>query len=190
MQYTIQHNSEFNSLEIFFDEKPSEAIRNALKSLKFRWHKIKKCWYGRKSEEEVKAALEGKPLQTTSQKNEVVRNHTAKVGDIFYIMWGYDQTNYDFFRIKELVGKSSAIVQEVSMATIEEEWDNCMSKRAKYDVTKAGIVTRSIFIDDNEKGCLKRIKMNKNGEPYFYIGQGEYLATPYHGGTCHETYYH
>lgn len=188
MNYTIQPNAEFNSLEIFFDEKPSEAIRNALKSLRFRWHKIKKCWYGRKSEEEVKAALEGKPLQTTSQKQEVVRNHTAKVGDIFYIMWGYDQTNYDFFRIKELVGKSSAIVQEVSMATIEEEWDNCMSKRAKYDVTKAGIVTRSIFIDDNEKGCLKRIKMNKNGEPYFYIS--DHLATPYHGGTCHETYYH
>ena len=38
MTYTINTNAEFNSLEIFFDGKPNEAIRNALKELKFRWH--------------------------------------------------------------------------------------------------------------------------------------------------------
>lgn len=45
MTYTITNNSQFNSLEIYFDGKPSSAIRDALKELKFRWHGMKKCWY-------------------------------------------------------------------------------------------------------------------------------------------------
>ncbi|MBQ0097347.1 MAG: hypothetical protein KBS62_00205 [Oscillospiraceae bacterium] len=46
MNYTIKENEKFKSKEIYFDGKPSEAIRTALKELKFRWHKVKKCWYG------------------------------------------------------------------------------------------------------------------------------------------------
>ena len=45
MTYEIKSNMQFNSFEIYFDEKPNEATRSALKALKFRWHKIKKCWY-------------------------------------------------------------------------------------------------------------------------------------------------
>ena len=42
MTYTIAKNPEFNSNEISFDCKPSEAVREALKALKFRWHGVKK----------------------------------------------------------------------------------------------------------------------------------------------------
>lgn len=57
MTYTITNNPQFNSLEITFDGKPSEEIRNALKALKFRWHSIKKCWYGYAAEHEVVNAI-------------------------------------------------------------------------------------------------------------------------------------
>ena len=60
MTYTITNNPQFNSLEITFDGKPSEEIRNALKALKFRWHNVKKCWYGYSTEEAAKAAIEGR----------------------------------------------------------------------------------------------------------------------------------
>ena len=33
MTYTMTHNSQFNSLEISFDGKPCEAVRQALKAL-------------------------------------------------------------------------------------------------------------------------------------------------------------
>ena len=42
MEYTIITNAAFNSIEIAFDCKPSETIREALKALKFRWHGVKK----------------------------------------------------------------------------------------------------------------------------------------------------
>lgn len=57
MTYTITNNDQFNSLEITFDGKPSEAVRNALKALKFRWHSLKKCWYGYAAEHEVIDAI-------------------------------------------------------------------------------------------------------------------------------------
>ena len=59
MTYTITKNNQFDSLEITFDGKPSEEIRNALKALKFRWHSVKKVWYGYAAEHEVINAILG-----------------------------------------------------------------------------------------------------------------------------------
>ena len=59
MTYNITYNPKFNSQEIYFDGKPSEAVRAALKELKFRWHSVKRCWYGYGSEESIAAAITG-----------------------------------------------------------------------------------------------------------------------------------
>lgn len=65
MTYTMTRNPQFDSLEISFDGKPSEAIREALKGLKFRWHGVKKVWYGYADEETARAAIEGKQIVET-----------------------------------------------------------------------------------------------------------------------------
>lgn len=57
MSYTITSNAKFNSIEILFDAKPSEAVRSALKSLKFRWHNQRGIWYGYKDEATVREAI-------------------------------------------------------------------------------------------------------------------------------------
>lgn len=46
MTYEITLNQQFNSYEIKFDGKPADAIREALKALKFRWNPKKGVWYG------------------------------------------------------------------------------------------------------------------------------------------------
>ena len=43
--------------EVYFDGKPSEEVRNALKALKFRWHGQKKCWYGYAEEHTIVNAI-------------------------------------------------------------------------------------------------------------------------------------
>lgn len=58
MTYSIRDNAQFNSKEIYFDEKPSEAVREALKDLSFRFHRLKKCWYGFAQENELIEALQ------------------------------------------------------------------------------------------------------------------------------------
>lgn len=89
MTYTINQNKQFNSIEIAFDCKPSEAVRTALKELKFRWHRAKKVWYGYAEEETIKALLNGTPADQIKKVNsnsnratpEEVRTEYAKIWD-------------------------------------------------------------------------------------------------------------
>lgn len=69
MTYTINQNPEFNSLEISFTEKPHEKVIEALKALKFRWHRAKVLWYGYATDTQVINAIqsaeqEANPLAT------------------------------------------------------------------------------------------------------------------------------
>lgn len=74
MTYTITRNEAFNSLEITFDGKPSEEIRAALKALRFRWHGVKKLWYGYADEEAVTAILTaGNPAQPPKAQRKPAR---------------------------------------------------------------------------------------------------------------------
>lgn len=66
MTYTIKANQQFNSIEISFAEKPEAAIRDALKEARFRWHSVKKVWYGYTSEAEIRRIL-GKSASETSE---------------------------------------------------------------------------------------------------------------------------
>ena len=59
MTYTITKNEQFNSIEISFDSKPSAEVREALKALRFRWHSVKKVWYGYATEEAARKAIDG-----------------------------------------------------------------------------------------------------------------------------------
>ena len=56
--YTITDNSEYNSIEIKFNEKPAEAIRDVLKANKFKWNGKKSVWYGKTTHEAIMEALD------------------------------------------------------------------------------------------------------------------------------------
>lgn len=66
-QYTITRNDEHNGNEIYFTSIPSAAVRAALKGCGYRWHSVKKCWYGRQDaetvEQAIKAAEDGESWQ-------------------------------------------------------------------------------------------------------------------------------
>ena len=65
MEYTLTKNADFGSLEITFDGKPAQAIRDALKALRFRWHGVRRVWYGYADEQTTRAALEGENVGGT-----------------------------------------------------------------------------------------------------------------------------
>ena len=69
MTYTITENPAFNSLEISFDGKPAQEVRDALKALKFRWHAVKKVWYGYSDENTVRAAIDGGKVESKPAEN-------------------------------------------------------------------------------------------------------------------------
>lgn len=160
MTYTITKNPEFNSVEILFDGKPSEEIRAALKALRFRWHSVKKVWYGYTTEEAARAAIDGKSATVeTKVEVEKVNKFGVKVGDIFSASWGYEQTNNDFFQVVELVGSSSVRVREVNLPIVESEAVSGMSENRVYQIVRELLpaCSSSVFIKDQERGDIKRL---------------------------------
>lgn len=169
--YTLTANHSFNSIEITFDGKPSDAIRTALKELRFRWHNVKKVWYGYKDEQTVRAAIAAadgeRPTETKPTKAEKVNKYGVKVGDLFHSSWGYDQTNVEFYQVIALVGETSVRVREVCPKMIDEQDISGMSANRTYKLTNEILppVSRSVFIKDQEKGDLKRIKPGYYQDP-------------------------
>ena len=167
--YTITKNAQFNSIEINFTGKPSEAIREALKALRFRWHGVRRIWYGYTTEEAARAAIENAEKKQTKASTKTakteakaakVNRYGVQVGDIFESSWGYEQTNVDFFQVVALVGDSSVRVREVYPEIIEDNAVSSMSSDRVYKLTRDLLpaADRSIFINDQVNGDLKRLK--------------------------------
>ena len=171
--FTITPNEAFKSLEISFDGKPSEAVRDALKSLRYRWHGVKKVWYGYSDEETVRKAIENAmngistPKAVKAKKAEKVNKYGVKVGDVFYMNWGYEQTNVDFFQVIELVGEASVRVRHVMPKVVDMDASGPMSANYTYDITPEPMKPDNcgVFVKDNEKGMLKRVC--KSGESVY-----------------------
>lgn len=164
--YSIAVNPQFNSIEISFNEKPSEQIREALKALKFRWHSVKRVWYGYSTEAEARKAIEGKAAQDKAskpaqkaEKAPAVNKYGVQVGDIFCASWGYEQTNNDFFQVIELVGTSSVRVREVYPEITKSKAISWGSEDRVYKISRDILppADRSVFIKDQQRGDLKRL---------------------------------
>ena len=169
MKYEITKNEKFNSIEVAFDEKPSVEVRDALKALRFRWHNVNKVWYGYTDEETIRKALEGakngekvtKVTKATkkAEKAEKVNKYGVKVGDVFYMNWGYEQTNIDYFQVVALVGEASVRIRHVLPTVIDTDGVGPMSANYTYNITPEPMRPDNcgVFIKDNDKGDLKRV---------------------------------
>lgn len=132
----ITKNEQFNSTEIQFDTKPNEEIRNILKANKFRWHSVKKVWYGYKSIEEIEKALNNVSFKET--KKEPKNDHSFKVGDVLESSWGYDQTNNSFIVVTR-VSKKCIWFKKCYLAIKESFNEGFMCEDRIYDVTSVSI---------------------------------------------------
>ena len=175
--YTITSNEAYNSLEISFNEKPAEAIREALKALKFRWHGVKKVWYGFADRETVEKALKGdeiiaQPTQakTTAKKdNGTPQNHIKfyynglKVdgGDLVKVYYyirenqticisarDYDNLPRDLFEVEN---NSDYYTDYFDNDSAEVAPDHPLYKYIRYNAIKARIKDAERAIKYNEK---------------------------------------
>lgn len=162
---TLTLNKELNGIEIKFDCKPISSTLESLKKSGFRWHRQKKFWYAKQTPERIELAqsiTDGKEIKTgtTKEKAEKKNIFGVKVGDIFSASWGYEQTNNDFFQVIALVGKKSVRVREVNPPIVRRDPVSGMAEDRVYKITGEILPPspHSVFIKDQEKGDLKRIK--------------------------------
>lgn len=88
-----------------------------------------------------------------------INKYGVKVGDMFESSWGYDQTNVTFFQVVEVVGSTSVRVREVYP---EMESEDVYGLGADRVYKNTGEILPpapfSVFIKDQERGDLKRLK--------------------------------
>ena len=65
--YTIRPNAQYGSLEITFDSKPSQEVRDALKENKYRWNGKKGIWYGKTDQKTIVDALDKAYMPVTAE---------------------------------------------------------------------------------------------------------------------------
>lgn len=70
-------NYEQNGIEIYFDMKPSESVRDRLKINGWRWSGLKKCWYNYYSEEHLQFAERVCSGSSSKSKNKTVIPRTV-----------------------------------------------------------------------------------------------------------------
>lgn len=68
VNFAIKNNEQFKSTEILFDGKPSEQILNVLKANGYRWHGVRRIWYGYKSAEEIAEILKAAENGESAEK--------------------------------------------------------------------------------------------------------------------------
>lgn len=119
-------NNEVNGVEIYFDAKPEASVLSKLHEGKWRWHKFKKCWYNKQTEENIKFAQDIVVGSVTTENavvipsKQVVENaHGVKVGDISYTSWGYEQTNVNFYQVIRVTAKR-ATVRKIKSKIVEQ----------------------------------------------------------------------
>tara|TARA_R110002153_G_scaffold116423_1_gene260091 strand:- start:30 stop:644 length:615 start_codon:yes stop_codon:yes gene_type:complete len=88
------------------DEKPS-AVCFGKKGFKSKWHYRFKNFGQFEStlNDTIKNHLEHKK-NVEERREKRFAPHSLKVNDILYCSWGYDQTNIDFYKITQLIGKN------------------------------------------------------------------------------------
>lgn len=191
----VEKNEKLNGIEIYFSVYPISATRENLKKYGYRWNHKKACWYVKANDEaqqiadiiadttvdeykeyaeesgevvkEIKTKADNKAVAKKVEKNKF----GVKVGDVFHMSWGYEQTNNDFFQVVALAGESSVRVVEVYPKQIGAKMISPMSADYTYDVTECGRPEKSMWITDQVNGDIKRLKSyNTDGSrPLFRV---------------------
>lgn len=124
---TLSINNQFNGVELLFDGKPSEEIRDTLKSVGFRWHKVKKLWYAKRTDKtmEVANALATDTLQSTASSqghtSSPVSRFGVKEGDILYDVWGYSMTLVEFYKVTKIISATKIEIVELGHTLVNSE---------------------------------------------------------------------
>lgn len=119
----------------------------------------------------------------------------VKVGDVFHMSWGYDQTNNDFFQVVELCGEQSVRVREVSLEFTSTAI-GFMGEDRVFKIPQDGELAphavQSIWIKDQKRGDIKRLQSwSGDGTTNPYIRIENHHATKCEGKTikCYESWY-
>lgn len=188
--FKIKMNEELNGVELTFSQKPDTRILITLKDAGFRWHRVKKVWYAKRSATtlqviaELKEGSSGtiiddekKPTNTESKKENL---DGVQIGELYVASWGYEQTNLSFFQVVKISSHNAWFIEVAP--EVKEESEVSWGSRTVSFMTDGGMlapVNTSTFIKDQLRGDRKStkngtIKLTDYAYAHRYDGSGLY----------------
>lgn len=182
--YNIVLNPAFNSLEVYFEGKPGENVRAALKALKFRWNNKKMCWYGFADREALAKACEGEKIkkQPTAADTEAAAKQAEKENQkrllaIYaeeiraYYAKSPKMQDYCIKKAAYIVELTNGDIIELEKPTIETSF--CFGhglygvsteeeETAAYNMMRHAETSTDYFITENLKGINAQIETLKD----------------------------
>jgi len=159
MNATFTINPEFSGIEITFPGKPSEEIRENLKSAGFRWHNVKRIWYAKENPARLALAHALTNSAESAEKSETVKASPALV---LPSLW--DRTRTDKI---PAYGTENAVKSEIRTECKEKGW---RYERAAADyfrkVLKARFPEMKFSVTSGGAGYLDHVNVKIQAGPY------------------------
>ena len=183
MNMKVNLNKQLNGIELIFQEKPATEILTMLKENGFRWHRKKKLWYAKVTDERKAFVKELQKANTeiisvsnnvsetptkTKAKKQPVNKYGVKVGDMFCDIWGYEQTNVDFYQVVDLKGSTTVVLKPVNKNARMIGDMSYMVSPIKDDFLEGKYKTR--LMTNGEETIQRRVKDIGNNS--IYAGSG------------------
>ena len=175
MNMKVNLNKQLNGIELIFQEKPATEILTMLKENGFRWHRKKKLWYAKVTDERKAFVKELQKANTeiisvannvsetpkkAKTKKQPINKYGVKVGDMFCDTWGYGQTNVDFYQVVDLKGSITVVLKPVKKNARMIGDMSYMVSPIKDDFLEGKYKTR--FMTNGEETIQRRVKDNGN----------------------------
>ena len=161
MNATFTINPEFSGIEITFPGKPSEEIRENLKSAGFRWHNVKRIWYAKQNPVRLALAHALTGSENAQQNAETVKA-PAPVSPVLPSLW--DRTRTD--KIPEY-GTENAVKEAIRAACKTNGWSY---GRAAADYFRRHLKERfpevKFSITSDRAGWLDDCRIRIKNSPY------------------------
>lgn len=164
------HHPEGTDLDFWFWDEAGRPYGIAFqgKAQKPLWHHRFKSEVERQRymDETITNRTQGLAYKAERQAQRVAFRHTLKVGDILDSMWGYDQTNVDFYEVVG-VGEKTVTVRQISSRNVRSEGQSNLVAPASGRFVGPPMV--------------KRVSEGNS------ISVGSHHASPWSGSPLHET---
>ncbi len=174
---TITKNEQFDSYEIAFNGKPDELTRNLLKANGYRWHGVKRVWYGYKDIAEQLNGAEAVNDPTATEQTEPAKakrqadkeRQKELIEKYAQLYGGDDKKSVDYMRsaVAYVVELDDGTLYAIDKPTIKKDF--CFnrdyngrateeSERNADEMAHHARTQESYFINQNMAGLLEQLK--------------------------------
>lgn len=170
---TITKNEQFNSFELLFNGKPDEQTRKLLKANGYRWHGVRRLWYGYKDiAEQLNSATTApeQPAQAKAEQNADKQAQKELIECYAKLYGGEDLRSVDYMRgaVAYVVELDDGTLYAIDKPSIKKDFCfardingfyNEQTERDAEELADIASTQESYFINQNLSPILNKLKM-------------------------------